>query len=419
MMKQPGVDRYALATHALNSTVAVTTGRMQKDGMLYGLELELEGRNVAMDGVASKNWKRVEDGSLRGESTEYVFTAPCDYPEAVKRVDALFKKFKENNVRLNNSYRTSTHVHLNFLDKTGKQVVNFFFIYTILEELLEHYCGEYRGGNLFCLSCRDNEELVDMLEQSLMGGRWHSFNNEVRYNAANMAALNKFGTIELRTMRGANTADEVNEWMEIVKHIYEYACSKDCPPPWRLVESLSHLGPMGFINSIFPAKIVDKLVASWPAAKDLPRSLMRGVRLIQMLAYKLEDPWSRPYEQPKPGVKQAKDPFPFGRPNDELRAMDRVALPNGGGNWNVPRFEFEQFQDGQVDPDGAVHWDNNLMVWKHGRKICKWLTFRGRPVIEGSIDDEELNVEWREENGIHWEDPEEDDWEPNDEGDDI
>jgi hypothetical protein len=295
----------ALAIGFLNNTVEALTGRKAREGFLYGVELELEGYNVGMEGVPSKNWKRVEEGSLRGEAIEYVFTVPCAYDEAIARVNKLFDTMQKCNVQLKNSYRTSTHVHLNFSDKLGKQVINFFILHTILEELLSYYCGESRKGNLFCLSTRDAEELVNMFERCVFNhGCYREFSNDVRYQSCNLAALNKYGTIELRSMRGANTAKEVNEYLEIVKSMYEFACGENCPEPWRLVESLSHLGMDGFLAQVFSNKLIDKLMKTWPVVKDLRLSLMEGVRLIQMLAYKLEGVWNEE-PPPKPRVQKA------------------------------------------------------------------------------------------------------------------
>lgn len=399
------MDKNARPALVLNTTIADLRGAVPKGGMLYGLELELEGRNVAMEGVPSKNWRRVEDGSLRGESTEYVFTAPCEYDEALKRVDRLFKTFAENKVVLKNSYRTSTHVHLNFSDKIGKQVVNFFFLHTILEEVLEHYCGDMRKGNLFCLSCRDNEELVDLLETALFtNGNWMPFNNEVRYNAANLAALNKFCTIELRTMRGADSADDVKDWLEVLKHLYEFAC-KDCPPPWRLVESLSNLGPEGFITTVFPAKVAYKLLKTWPANKSLQASLMNGVRLIQMLAYKLEEAWNQ--EVPKAEVKQAKVPFPNNRAVEGHRVHhDDMVIHPDHGPWHVGR--------GHID--GQPMMDDDLYVYdaadgcykdRETGTALRWKIHNDIELVFGSEQEQDINWLWYEQN-----EPQEEDWEP-------
>jgi hypothetical protein len=387
MLKKPND---ILAVNLLNTELGFITGNGKKDGLLYGLELELEGRGVGLEGIPSKNWRRVEEGSLRGESTEYVFNQPCEYDEALIRVKRLFGLFEKHGVKLKDTYRTSTHVHLNFSDKTGKEIVNFFFLHTILEEVLEYYCGDMRKGNLFCLSCRDTEDLMNLLNDSLFAyGNWAAFKNDVRYNAANLAALNKFGTIEVRTMRGVNSEKEVVEWLEILKHLYEFACSKHCPTPWKLVEQLSHLGPQGFLNMIFPQRLVNRLMKTWPAAKDLRHSLMDGVRLIQLLAYKLEAPWTK--EVKKEEVKQAKAPLVWRNVEGDLfsAANNQIVKPDGH-KWHVRG----DYPDGApVGDDANLYYDEDgdRFIWRPTGEPCRWTIYRCEVVGRGTELDRRVN----------------------------
>lgn len=328
----------------LNSKVNRALGGMipAKEGMLYGLELELEGRGVEMPGIGVKGWKREKDGSLRGESIEYVSNGPADYKESRARVHRLFEAFQKHGVRLQNSYRTSTHVHINFMDRKVRDVVNFFVVYTVLEELFEQYCGEGRAGNLFCLPTRDVEGLVGLLERSIFQDlNFRQFHNEVRYCAINLCALNKFGSIEIRTMRGADNEAQVQDWMEILKQLYEFAVNK-MESPVRLIESLSLLGKDGFLLQIFDPATKRKLEEAWPADKDLFYSLMEGVRLVQVIAYRMQDVFEAPVPEEKEVQKMAKGgnfvgkavPFipedPFAR-MDGLRGDVRINHPRQRG----------------------------------------------------------------------------------------
>jgi hypothetical protein len=368
----------------LNSKLSDFTGREPKDGLLYGLELELEGRNVAMDGVPSKHWRRVQDGSLRGESVEYIFARPCDYPEAVLRVDKLFKMFKEHDVNLKNSYRTSTHVHLNFSDKTVKQIVTFFLLHTIFEEVFEYYCGDERKGNLFCMSARDNEDLISMLNDALFTfHNFNSFSDNVRYNAANLAALNKFGSIEIRTMRGANTKKEVVEWLDILRQLYEYSCSGKAITPAKITESLSYLGVDGFFGQIFDKVATEALMKTWPKACNVHTSLLNGVRLIQLLSYKLEDVWEEEYKpEPTPAKKAKRE-----------EGADRIETPDGHNWWLRDKvvalpIGYEEEINGR-----NYIFDHQNLIMKNIRtgEPCKWLVFNGRRVTPGSVADRDVN----------------------------
>jgi hypothetical protein len=169
-------------------------------GDLFGVELELEGRNVGLRDVATRGWRRTDDGSLRGESVEFVTAGGKTFDEVQKLVKELFDKFTKNGVVFNNSIRTSTHVHLNFSDKTFKQAVNFFTLFTLFEELLQFYSGEDRKGNVFCISTREAEGIVEVLSKGLASGSLDGFGGDrYKYAACNLCTLYKFGTVEVRT----------------------------------------------------------------------------------------------------------------------------------------------------------------------------------------------------------------------------
>ncbi len=400
-------QRVSLPTcRVLNDQISDLSGLRPKEGMLFGLELELEGEGVALHDNPV-GWKQVAEGSLRGEATEYVFSRPVAYDLSRKRVTELFKALNANGATLNASYRTSTHVHLNFSDKTPKQAFNFFLLHTVMEEVFERYCGDTRGGNLFCLSCRDNEELVTMLDQALFTyGNFNSFGNEVRYNACNLAALNKFGSVEIRTMRGADTPEQVLDWLDILNQLYVFACSEDCPAPWKLCENLSYLGAHGFLSQCFNADTVAKLLKTWPAALDLHRSLMNGVRLMQMLSYKLQESWEKPAPEGVPlggegpvFVKNFKREVRMDAPPIPVRReqFDRVVLPSGGGWWVslIDRLEDAELLhvEGRVFRFSAarlVFYDTLT------RKPLRWDHFEGEPVKIHSDKDMFVNREYYE-----------------------
>lgn len=267
----------------LGSPVSMFVGG-RNEGFKYGLELELEGQGVGLEGVPVKGWSRHHDQSLRGESIEFVFNGPCEYDESVKRVDALFKKFEAKGVRINNSHRTSTHVHLNFSDKTVKDVVTFFCLYTMLERLLEPMCGEDRIGNLFCLSSRHSENIIDVVHHGIAKSTFDAFRRDAfKYAACNLSTLFKFGTVEIRSMRGADDAKMVTRWLQVLKAMYEYACKPEVMP-CNLIGELSMEGGMVFLRKVFPIEAFAYIMAH-NVGKDVHRELLSGARLIQGIAY--------------------------------------------------------------------------------------------------------------------------------------
>jgi len=79
-----------------------------------GVEIEVEGNNLPqydLDG-----WRVEHDGSLRGESAEYVFGRPRYVNEAKAFVDELCKTLEPCDIQ--DSGRGGIHVHVNIRDLT-------------------------------------------------------------------------------------------------------------------------------------------------------------------------------------------------------------------------------------------------------------------------------------------------------------
>lgn len=282
----------------LHHPTYLALGVPKVEGNLFGIELELEGKNVGLRDVATRGWGRHNEPSLRGESIEYHTTGGKPLAEAKSLVSTLFKKFKDNNVVFNNSIRTSTHVHLNFSDKQVKKFMNFFCLFTVFEELLSFYSGEDRHGNVFCLTTRESEGVLVDLQKSVETGSFNLFQQDFyKYGACNLSALCKFGTVEVRTMRGANSAEQVNNWLDILNDLYEYSLKMDSPVD--VVRNLSYLGADGLLRAVFSAKNAGELLATLPKTKILHESLMEGVRLIQVFSYQFDEQFNAKIEPVK------------------------------------------------------------------------------------------------------------------------
>ncbi len=276
----------------LNTYLAATASRAcgvrETQGMRLGVELELEGPGVGLADEATKGWRRAADGSLRGESIEFVLASPMVYEEAVTAVNHLFSKFKKRDVKFNQSVRTSTHVHLNFSDKPLRMAINFFCLFTMLEEVLEFYSGEDRRGNLFCLSSRRTDEIAQILQTCLKNNSLNGFaGDRYKYAACNLSTLFKFGSVEVRTMRGADTAEQVNKWMAILNDLYVFSVNIESPTD--LVIALSNEGADGFLNNIFSAANKAELMSAVPEGFNLFGSFIEGARLVQPMAYEFEE----------------------------------------------------------------------------------------------------------------------------------
>lgn len=278
----------------LNSPVSAVSAMRKgaKAGDLFGLELECEGRKVDWDGASPeliKDWAPHEDGSLRknhGSSQEWVFNGPVKYEKSVQRVNSLFDYFDKRGAKLVCSNRTSFHVHFNMGDKNAYQLVNLFILFTILEDIMDAYCGEDRNGNLFCLSSRHAEEQVRWVSDACFRHmNFGNFQENQRYCSLNLAAINKFGTVEFRAMRGLDNREDVLAWLDILKEFCEYACYT-MKNPATLIEEISVKTPKGFLREVFSAKSY-KLLTAGVSDEKINGSIYEGLRLVQMLCYRI------------------------------------------------------------------------------------------------------------------------------------
>jgi hypothetical protein len=405
----------------LNHNASVICGQREIDGEKFGVELELEGRNVAMADVATRGWNRHQEPSLRGEAIEYTTSGAIPHEETKKRVSELFAKFKEHKVNIKDSLRTSTHVHLNFSSKPLKQALNFFVLFTVLEELLQYYSGEDRKGNLFCISSREAEGIIGILMNSVRNCNLANFaGDRYKYAACNLSTLYKFGTIEVRTMKGATSADQINNWLDILNDMYEYSCKK-MKSPAQLVNDLSMLGAEGFMKSIFQPANYKELMSHFPAVATLHYSLMEGARLVQMFAFEFEDEFNAVVEVKVVEEKKAKKKGPLRN------------LPNGrfaiyrpdGERWTCFKHDGGAFEDGDPLSDcKTIYWNAMeyrfmFMLPEGAMRRCRWANGPGGEDEGPPPRDQRIatHIVMRDQ-----EEDDDDDWaefEEHDEGDDF
>jgi len=194
----------------------------------FGIEIETEGKNLT--DVAPAQWKIENDGSLRGrfpdEAAEYVLRKPLELQKAIDAVTQLRKAQDDANARLNFSFRTSVHVHVNVQQLTFNQYLNMIYTYLLLEEPLVRYCGKERVGNRFCLRLQDAEGLMDylfMLFRQGHGALKHIHGDAVRYASINVAATSKYGSLEFRSLKGNMDVDYITTWLQALDNLRSFA----------------------------------------------------------------------------------------------------------------------------------------------------------------------------------------------------
>lgn len=189
--------------------------RYKTDGDI-GLEIEVEGEDLPR--TNRDIWRMESDGSLRGNSVEYVLAKPMSSVEKANALTYLDNKYVESGTVVHDSVRAGVHVHINVQDLTLEQMFSFIVAYIILEDILTFYCGQYRQGNLFCLRIRDADFLLYVMEKvAKKEYNLNEFNsNQLRYSAINVTSLNRYGSLEFRAMRGTRNMSIINDWADML-----------------------------------------------------------------------------------------------------------------------------------------------------------------------------------------------------------
>ena len=87
----------------------ISPARYQKND--WGLEIEIEGENLAHPG--SDVWRLDRDGSLVGNSLEYILAKPLPMKDVHLHLDDLINTMKLNSSTIKDSVRAGVHVHRN------------------------------------------------------------------------------------------------------------------------------------------------------------------------------------------------------------------------------------------------------------------------------------------------------------------
>lgn len=244
-----------------------------------GIEIEMEGAGLSIG--ENRYWNQCLDHSLRGrESMEYVTRGPVEIQKVGTRLKNLKKALAA--ARLNPSDRCGVHIHLNCQHFTVRQILNFMFLYLMVEEILVAYCGEGREGNLFCLRSCDAEAFIDRMIEAKEKNDLYPLvkrGNDLRYSSINPAAIKKFGSLEFRALRTPDDILDVEEWAKILhrlKHV-----SENYEEPLSFIEHYSGQGDEKFFRDIF-GEFSEVLLKKVP---DAYQKLLNGIRITQDIAY--------------------------------------------------------------------------------------------------------------------------------------
>lgn len=265
-----------------------------------GIEIEVEGRNLP---YPEKYWKREQDGSLRGESAEYVLVKPLSLDQAAIALKSLAIDYKKAGAEIDDSVRAGVHVHVNVQTLNIVELYNFITLYLVLEELLVEFCGPTRVGNLFCLRSCDADFLVDSLKAAARGRRFRTLvDDNLRYASMNVKALGNYGSLEFRAMRSTTDFNLIHTWASILVGLREAA--KQFGEPRDIINGFSEGEAIGFLD-----RVLGEHADIFKDYRDVAGALTRGMRIAQDVAFCCN--WQDFLEPEKPRVN------PFQRDDEE------------------------------------------------------------------------------------------------------
>ena len=224
-----------------------------------GLELELEGFGATqmpevMFQIPGCVWTPHADPSLRGDSCELVLAQPLSYKSIVDTAIPQYKKIcKDSRFKPALSHRCSFHVHLDFSHKTIYDLIRFITVYAVYEPYFFSAVGSQRKGNHFCISLREAENFVDNVISSFVKGDFgFCVPEDNRYMALNLAALAKFGSVEIRLHEGVTDPDLIIRWIDVLMELLEYSKTQYKENPQQLIEAISMNGLEQVTQERFP-----------------------------------------------------------------------------------------------------------------------------------------------------------------------
>lgn len=248
-----------------------------------GIEIEVEGNKFQKTSVPSP-WSYHQDGSLRGhDNAEYVLKAPIEFKRVPEAIQILWNMFEAYGSKLDASNRTSVHIHLNAQKFHLDRLTNFLAMYFSIEEILTQWCGDHRVGNLFCLRAKDATAIVSEIKKFIQYDGCHDLREGLHYAGLNANALYKFGSLEIRTLRGCTNPQTIIDWVAILERIYKI--SADFPDPRDLPVKFSSEGPLSYLEMILGDKTQMVLEDIGYSNERTRNALYEGIRLAQDLCY--------------------------------------------------------------------------------------------------------------------------------------
>jgi hypothetical protein len=264
--------------------MGVILSRSETKGVV-GIEIEIEGKKLPKSDETPPPWTYTVDHSLRGEeSGEYVLGKPIEFDGVEPALKKLWSKFGKMGTEFDDSNRTSVHVHLNCQSFFLNRLTSLAALYFIVEECLTEWCGDHRVGNLFCLRAKDAPGIISQMKTFIKYEGAIPLNEQsLHYAGLNAAALMKYGSMEIRSLRGCSDPGTILSWIKTLQRLYEL--SAEFTDPRDICARFSAEGPLSFFSTIL-GDMAPVIREGIPFNDSKIRdSMFEGIRLAQDICY--------------------------------------------------------------------------------------------------------------------------------------
>lgn len=221
-----------------------------------GVEVELENWPRMRGGFNADFWTLVNDGSLRNNGYELIFTNPtCGI--GIEEALTEFNKIMIAMPDLTAGPRTSVHVHVDVRDMPTLAIQKMLITYLLFEKPLYRYSGG-RLGNNFCVPLCESFASLKVISD--LGGDIskdnkfvleHDINSLGKYHGVNLAAMGNFGSLEFRMMDGCKDVERIREWISLLLHLKSFAMSEETICIEELPSRLSSEGADSICYKVF------------------------------------------------------------------------------------------------------------------------------------------------------------------------
>lgn len=328
---------------------------------LVGVEVELEGVQDLLieDSVFKSYWDTIEDGSLRDGGMEYVLSRPfagIDLDKALSLFDEHVSK-SGHNIKVNK--RTSVHIHIDVRDLTYKEVTKFVCLYIIFEDALFNVAGKDRKDNIFSTSL-DNAS-GNLSKMNSFGDDpdpaevHHILRSFTKYSACNLAAIQKYGSLEFRNHEGTYDVERITLWINLLLSLKKAAVEIQLPTA-EIFSSISTEGTSSFLKSVFGE------MSSLLEYNDLEYGIYNGLRLAQDIVYhqQLEDSIELPtVEDPK---ETSFAVYYKKRKPKRFEERFEIFMENGGTPFSLSRGNLNRLMADVEARERGIQWEDDVGI---------------------------------------------------------